>query len=113
LVTTHGSPGGISFGGERLTVDNIGWVAGRGYEDLFAVGARVFLDGCNVAEGDAGSKFLRRLGEVFFIKVAGSIAASTSVGLGNPFGAGVYHLWGETKRLYFAAGPRLVEEFVQ
>lgn len=113
LVTTHGGPGRISFGKQRLDVTNLGWITGRGYEDLFETGARVFLDGCNVAEGSAGSKFLRKLGEAFFIKVSGSIAASTSVGLGNPFGAGVYHLWGETKRLYFQPGPRLIEEFVQ
>lgn len=113
LVTTHGSPGSISFGGQSLSVANIGWVTGRGYEDLFEPGARVFLDGCNVAEGAAGSGFLRKLGETFFIKASGSIGASTSAGLGNPFGAGVFHLWGETKRLYFQAGPRLVEEFVQ
>jgi hypothetical protein len=113
LVTTHGGPGRISFGGQRLDVTNLAWITGRGYEEVFENGARVFLDGCNVAEGNAGSTFLRKLGEAFFIKVSGSIAASTSVGLGNPFGAGVYHLWGEVKRLYFAPGPRLVEEFVQ
>jgi hypothetical protein len=89
-------------------------VAGRaGYEDLFAPGVNVYLDGCNVAEGRCGNTFLRQLGELFFKKVAGSVQASTSAGLGAPFGLDVVHLWGDTKTLYYSAGPRLLEEFEQ
>ena len=99
-VTTHGSPGAIYFAHQALCSANVGgWLAGRTYEDLFAPGANVYLDGCNVAEGPCGSAFLRQLGELFFIKVSGSVQASTSAGLGAPFGLDVVHLWGDMKTL--------------
>jgi hypothetical protein len=113
-ITTHGRSGLIVFGTDPLISANIGpRLAGRGYEDLFAPGANVYLDGCNVAEGRDGTKFLKKLGELFFVKVSGSIQASTSFGFGVPFGLDVVHFWGDTKTLYYSPGPRLLELFEQ
>jgi hypothetical protein len=104
VIETHGTPGAIYFGDETLTISNVdGWLAGRGYEELFENGARVFLNGCNVAEGENGVGFLRMLGNIFFKKSYGAIGGSTSWGL--PFFNGkIYHLWGDTVRLYYQGG---------
>jgi hypothetical protein len=72
---------------------------------MFEEDARIFLNGCNIAESECstgtcgpranGRKFLVDMARVFLRKNGGRVGASTSKGI--PFFDGkVYHLWGET-----------------
>jgi hypothetical protein len=128
-VFSHGSPGTVYMGDDGFGEASARALRGKGYETVFAPGARVFFSGCNVAEsgtdpglgaffgacrvaeGGAGVRFLKAVGQTFLFHGGGSVGASTSVGLsiGRGLGNGkMYHLWGETVRLYFDTTGRVV-----
>jgi hypothetical protein len=112
VVETHGIAGAIYFGDQQLCISNVGgWFAGRGYESLFNPGARILLNGCNVAEGAVGRQFLRAIGTIFLKMNGGSVAGCTSIGLANPFNGRVYHLWGDIVEIYFTSGGRILQEY--
>jgi hypothetical protein len=111
VIETHGSPGAMYFGNERLDSSNLSWLTGRGYEEMFVENARVFLNGCNIAEvGEAsagesndGRVFMKEIGKIFLAKGGGRVGASTSIGLGLPTNK-VYHLWGDTVYVFISKG---------
>jgi hypothetical protein len=113
LFETHGSPGRIYFGNAYIDAT---WVRGlipRGYTSLTTANARVYFNGCNVAEGDDGWSFLEAAVGVFLTPGGGEVFGQTSVGFGNPFNGHVVHLWGATRRLYVDPTGRIVERFEQ
>ncbi|MFD2934202.1 DUF4347 domain-containing protein [Spirosoma flavum] len=114
LVETHGSPGRIYLGASAIdhTVVN-SFFANRGYERMFPNGARIVFNGCNVAEGDTGWRFLERFGETLLGLNGGQVTGWTSGGLSNPFSGHVVHLWGAVRVLYFAPGGTILERFEQ
>ena len=68
LFETHGGPGVIGMGEDGIDARWMRAVlAGRGYETFCEAGTRLYFNGCNVAEGDAGWDFLRAAAEVFLI----------------------------------------------
>jgi hypothetical protein len=73
---------------------------------MFVAGARVFIQGCNVADTDEGRKFLVEFAKVFLSKGGGRVGASTSLGLTFrvPWGSKVYHAWGDTIYAYINRG---------
>ncbi|HKB02209.1 MAG TPA: DUF4347 domain-containing protein, partial [Gemmataceae bacterium] len=97
---THGSPGLIAFGRDYFTIAHIQSLAGQGFNTVFAPNARVFFSGCKVGAEVKGVLFLIEFGRVFLFNGGGSVAASTSDGHGVN-GGKVYHVWGETRRIYF------------
>jgi hypothetical protein len=110
---THGFTGGIVLGNDGIMADQWRWMKGKGYEQVFPPGARVFFSACNVAEGSDGIDFLIEFGKTFFLTKEGSVGASDSLGLGvSPtaadwgLGGKIYHLWGNTVRVYFEQGGR-------
>ena len=115
-ANTHGSPGNIYFGSDWLDAAMIRRYQGQAFHKVFSPGAAVFFHGCNVAEGDQGNEFLVAFGETFLCGGGGSVVASTSKGVTHIFnqygiGAGkVYHLWGDTKRVFVAPGGRIIEK---
>jgi Domain of unknown function (DUF4347) len=105
-VFSHGSPGVVWLGDDRLDTAHVQSLQGKGYNSIFAPNAAVFFSGCNVAEERNGLEFLKAFGKTFLFNGGGSVAASTSLGIsfGNHgvFANGkIYHFWGTTKRLYF------------
>lgn len=113
LFETHGGPGRIWFDTGRLTAGY--WQARRGrrWGHLVTTNARIYFNGCNVAEGPNGWKFLEAAAEVFMKPGGGSIFGQTSFGFGNPFTGNTVHLWGKTRTLYVDAKGRITERFEQ
>lgn len=114
VIETHGSPGAIYFDQDMVTVTSIQSLAGRRYETIFEDDARIFLNGCNIAESECstgtcgpdgnGRKFLFEVAKVFLKRGGGRIGASTSKGLAMPISNKVYHLWGNTVYVYINKG---------
>lgn len=113
LFETHGSPGRISFGNRYIDATWVRSLIPRGYTSLTTRNARVYFNGCNVAEGDGGWDFLEAAVELFLTPGGGEVFGQTSVGFGNPFNGHVVHLWGDTRRLYVDGTGRIVERFEQ
>jgi hypothetical protein len=62
---THGAPGVIGIGEDKLTVNALDQFRDQGVDALFKTGARVEFHGCNVAEGAIGELFLAEFGSIF------------------------------------------------
>lgn len=91
VIETHGTPGAIKFGTDKLEVTKLSEFRGQGYEGLFEDNARIFLNGCNIAKtghdcsGSScvtsnGRDFLREFAKIFLVKSGGRVGASTSLG---------------------------------
>jgi hypothetical protein len=113
LFETHGSPGKIYFGNVYIDTDYMAGLAARLYSRLTTQNARVYFNGCNVAEGSAGWSFLEAAVKVFLTPGGGQVFGQTSVGFGNPFNGHVVHLWGDTKTLFVDISGRVTERFEQ
>lgn len=104
LFETHGAPGEIGFGDDGMDARTWRSCAGRGWEGICKANARVYFNGCNVADGDAGWDFLRAAAELFLIGRGGICFGQTSSGFANPFSGHVVHLWGETRHVVMEPG---------
>ncbi|MFI0847218.1 hypothetical protein [Mesorhizobium sp. IMUNJ 23232] len=87
VFTTHGVDGAINFKGD-ITFINARWIqnpksglAGKGYHRLFPHFPSIYFQGCNVAEGDNGWKFLEAVGSVLCLN-GGSVSGRNTAGLG-------------------------------
>lgn len=97
LIETHGTPGVVYFGQQALASSNLSaWLANRGYENLFSADARIYFDGCNVADSKKGVKFLLNFGRIFLKQNGGVCSGWDSKGLNfGWFNSGsTMHLWG-------------------
>ena len=98
VFTTHGIPGAIDLGDDRITYYT--WYnkfnSGH-YERLFLDDARVYFDGCNVAAGEDGWKFLEAAARTFMRGSSGQAFGWTSVGYGMP--SWVWFIGGHTEHL--------------
>lgn len=113
LFETHGSPGRIYFGPSAITADWWRAVSDRNYTSLTTANARVYFNGCNVAQDAAGWDFMEAAVGAFLRPGGGTVFAQTSVGFGNPFNGHVVHLWGSTRTLFVDRNGRVVERFEQ
>jgi hypothetical protein len=104
LFETHGAPGYIQMGADSIDARWMRALYGRGYETIFEAGTRLYFNGCNVAEGDAGWDFLRAAAEVFLIGQGGIAFGHTSAGIANPWNGHVVHPWGDTRHVVMAPG---------
>jgi hypothetical protein len=107
LFQTHGSPGGIWFGNDKVTANT--WKTTlRTYASLFPGFTRVYFDGCNVAEGGEGTDFLFAAGNVLLVGGGGDVLGWKNLGFGMPgvfssIGGHTLHLGGSKnlKRIRF------------
>jgi hypothetical protein len=113
LFETHGCPGKIFFSGKYVNADWFRAVIPRGYTRLTTADARVYFNGCNVAEGADGWRFLEAAAALFLTPGGGEVFGQTSLGFGNPFDGHVVHLWGSTRTLFVDFSGRIVERFEQ
>ena len=114
LVETHGAAGIIGIGADVISYSVVNsWFGNRGYERMFASSARVLFNGCNVAEGENGWRFLEAFGTVFLSLNGGQTVGWTSGGSSNPFNGHVIHLWGDVRSVLFAPGGNILERFEQ
>ncbi|AUD01092.1 DUF4347 domain-containing protein [Spirosoma pollinicola] len=114
LIETHGGPGKIGIGVDVIDHTFVNsWFGDRGYERLFASSARILFNGCNVAEGANGWRFLEAFGTVFLKLNGGQVTGWTSGGSSNPFNGHVVHLWGDVRSVFFAPGGTILERFEQ
>lgn len=112
LFETHGSPGRIYFGNTHIHAGY--WQSARGrWNQLVTPNARIYFNGCNVAEGNDGWAFLEAAAGTFMTSGGGEVFGQTSRGFGNPFNGHVVHLWGSTRRLFVDNYGRIVEHFEQ
>ena len=86
VFTTHGNAGAIFFNHKQIT-----WYElyhdfnAPHYERLFPFkNAKMYFEGCEVAAGDDGWKFLEAAGRTFFRVAGGAVLGWTSPGLGLP-----------------------------
>lgn len=113
LFETHGSPGHIYFGNQFISAAWWRSVRDRNYTNLTTANARVYFNGCNVAEEASGWEFLEAVVPVLLTPGGGEVFGQTSVGFGNPFNGHVVHLWGSTRRLFVDSNGRIIEHFEQ
>lgn len=116
LVMTHGSPGSISFGNDRISSSALlSGFAGKGYESLFPKTTKVYFSGCSVAASPAGWQFLESFGQVL-LKAGGYTMGWTSTGYGwnDTFsrlflGGHSLHFSGDVRHVLFDVGGRVTE----
>lgn len=110
LVETHGAAGLIGIGPDVIDHTVVeSWFGSRGYERLFASSARVLFNGCNVAEGANGWRFLETFGTVLLKLNGGQVTGWTSMGSSNPYNGHVVHFWGNSRVLIFSPGGNIIE----
>ena len=104
VFTTHGHAGQISFNHQRIdTTVLYKMINAYRFDRLFPfANARMYFDGCNVAEGDDGWSFLEAAARTFFRTAGGNVFGWTSKGLGMPsvipfIGGHTEHLWGDIR----------------
>jgi hypothetical protein len=112
VFQTHGSPGTIYFGDDPID-SNVwkGTFYGFNFENLFPKFTRMYFDGCNVADAEAGTNFLLAVGYVFLSKGGGDAFGWKNLGFGMPgllpgIGGHTIHFGGSknTKRIRFYSG---------
>jgi Domain of unknown function (DUF4347) len=93
---THGGPGVICIGSDKLTVSNLYRLSTSNVDQIFNNNAQVIFAGCNVAEGHTGELFLLRFGQIMLKGGGGKVMGSTGEGVAEPFRTGdVYHPFGD------------------
>lgn len=83
LFQAHGNTGRLWIGQD--IVRDTDWAtsfAGRNYDSLFPSFTRVYFDGCLVAGGETGTKFLEGAGKTLLRKGGGVVFASVETGQG-------------------------------
>ena len=76
-VVGEGRRGAIAFGGYMYDADALSKLStGRG-EGYLKEGVRIYLDGCTVAAGTAGDKFMYQVGRVFLGSKTGYLLGNT------------------------------------
>ncbi len=97
LFETHGNSGIIGF--DDATDINAEWwgrIRNR-YNRLTTVDARVYFNGCSVADGEEGWRFLEAAARVFITAGGGQVFGQNSSGVPNPFNGHTVHFWGSTR----------------
>ena len=115
LWYAHGAGGRIKIGGDILFDTTWHAYEGKGYHKLFpSDDSRMGFNGCNVADGDDGWNFLEQVGKIFFRR-GGTVFGYTSVGIALPYNqffwpqsGGVYHLWGNVRRVHLGEFGRVL-----
>ena len=115
LFQTHGSPGYIYFGDEKIYAGNLAKLPSKNYQRLFPLYAVIYFDGCNVAAGDEGYKFLLQAGKVFLLNHGGKTLGWTNLEVGIPgwfpiSGGHTVHPFGSIKSIEFGPGGIVVPE---
>jgi hypothetical protein len=79
-IVSHGSPGCLYLGNSQLNLDNISQ-----YADLLPhwQSENILLYGCNVAAGDAGEEFIRKLHEITNATISASATKTGNAALGG------------------------------
>jgi hypothetical protein len=79
-IVSHGSPGCLYLGNGQLNLDNI-----SKYADLLPhwQSENILLYGCNVAAGDAGEEFIRKLHEITNATISASATKTGNAALGG------------------------------
>jgi len=79
-IVSHGSPGCLYLGNSQLNLENI-----SKYADLLQhwQSENILLYGCNVAAGDAGEEFIRKLHEITNATISASATKTGNAALGG------------------------------
>jgi hypothetical protein len=113
VIETHGTPGALYFAKESVGAAKIQSLDGVGYEQMFEGDARIFLNGCNIAETECstgscgpsgnGRQLLTAVARVFLRQNGGRVGASTSSGI-PIYGNKIYHITPGTRTVYALIG---------
>ncbi len=95
VIETHGMAGALQFGPDIVSSASLLSLIGKQYNTMFEADARIFLNGCNIADNKIGQRFLSDMAQLFLSKNGGRVGASDSKGIPF-FNNKVYHLWGTT-----------------
>lgn len=113
LFETHGKAGFIEFAGSGIGAHGLRQMKALGFHRFVGQNARIYFNGCNIAEGKEGWDFLTAAAELFLRGRTGQVFGQTSLGIGNPVNGHVVHLWGATRVLYVDQTGRILERFEQ
>jgi hypothetical protein len=117
LFQTHGGPGRITIGPDRLYWTTFtDTMKDSGYDALFPFYTLIYFDGCNVAAADGldeGLNFLSAVGHAWLLRAGGQGFGWTSAGYASwgsfpLIGGHTMHFTGNVVRLYFGPGGRMV-----
>lgn len=93
---THGGPGVIHIGSDKLTTANLYRLYTSNLDSIFRNNAQIIFNGCNVGEGFRGEDFLWRFGNMMLKESGGKVMGSSGLGLADAFISGdVYHPFGD------------------
>lgn len=93
---THGGPGVIYIGSDKLTDSNLYRLYTSNLGSIFRNNAQVIFNGCNVAEGFRGEYFLWRFGNMMLKEGGGKVMGNSGLGFADAFISGdVYHPFGD------------------
>jgi hypothetical protein len=87
LLQSHGDTGTMWLGNDAIhswDFAKMGIEHPDFFDRLFNADAWVYFDGCDVADGESGEKFLRAAGKLFLKRKGGRVTGWTSGGLGIP-----------------------------
>jgi hypothetical protein len=107
VFQTHGLPGTIWFGSDSLSAYHLRENYLK-YSRLFPLYTRIYFDGCDVGRGNAGTEFLRVVGNTL-LRMGGGETFAFEDG-GAPIPGSWFRIGGHTlhttpvKRLYFRPG---------
>lgn len=101
---THGSPGSIRIGADRLTVSNLNLLYASNVDRIFNDNAQIIFLGCNVGEGYMGEFFLLQFGKMMLRGGGGKVMGSTGLGFPNLVTGGAYHPFGDWVSVHVGKG---------
>jgi len=110
VFSTHGNSGVIFFDDEQLAYWQLykHFFYDVDYSALFPRrNARILFNGCNVADGVDGWKFLVAAARCFLTQISGTAIGWTSKGFQAPFGlrdGHVIHFWGDARAVMVLKG---------
>ena len=84
-ILSHGSPGSVNLGTEELNENNLENCSQqlKQWGKALTQNADILLYGCEVAKGEAGHNFLKRLSEIIDANIAASATPTGSAELGG------------------------------
>ncbi|MBF0627583.1 MAG: DUF4347 domain-containing protein [Magnetococcales bacterium] len=84
-ILSHGAPGQLQLGSRHLSLDNLSAYSTAlfSWRDALTPDADLLLYGCDVAQGEGGSRFVQALSQLTGADVAASMNATGNMALGG------------------------------
>ncbi len=117
VFVSHGRPGAIRIDDDTVDAKSLtNFFSNHSLQWLMAESGKVYFAGCNVADEEAGWKFLEAAAQVFLSGSGGKAFGWTSYGFGfnRSFGLvpNIVHVWGRPRYVYMSADGKTLKRDV-